>query len=449
MPRATAPSKAAIAFVCVVLAGRAARANGGAWQEGVPGTGSASSSDTGHKTDVAIEDEALTIDLHAEHAAVLVRYRMHNTGAAVKQDFFFPVERWGPNPDDETTPADLDAYHAAADGGDLTWEDVRAGIDPKAGSVSGPNWDADVTVIRWWKHSIIPFEAGQTREIVVHYESRYSESNESVSDDIHVSDAVFSYSLSPAATWKGPILKGQIDVNILHDDWEDVSIAKPKDRFQKIDDRHHRWTFENLEPTAADDMRIVAHSKYDEYPVSYTDEKRLNDQYVLRGRQYFLDHCDYTAKASSTLPPQGTHHYDVGNIRGDPRRETPAPWAEGAEGDGVGESISLHVTRPLPLHAILILPGYAGDREESWWNNNRVAALEVTLNGEHTFQADIPDERFVRPYVIRVRGYGKPVTSIQLVIKGVHRGKKFQDTCISLVKLRAALERKPAVTPAR
>lgn len=68
--------------------------NGGAWQSGVPETGTASASNKSQKTDVTIENEMLKIDLHPEYAAVDVHYRMHNTGPKVQQDFFFPVERW-------------------------------------------------------------------------------------------------------------------------------------------------------------------------------------------------------------------------------------------------------------------------------------------------------------------------------------------------------------------
>src|SRR6476661_3264107 len=69
-------------------------ANGGAWQIGVPLTGNAAASDKERSTNVVIEEENLTIDLHQEFAAVEVHYRMHNTGPKVLQDFFFPVERW-------------------------------------------------------------------------------------------------------------------------------------------------------------------------------------------------------------------------------------------------------------------------------------------------------------------------------------------------------------------
>ena len=81
--------------------------------------------------------------------------------------------------------------------------------------------------------------------------------------------------------------------------------------------------------------------------------------------------------------------------------------------------------------------------------NNRVAQLEITLNDENTFTESIPDERFEDPYLIRVRDYTKPVNKIKLVIKGVHRGTRFHDTCISLVELRAPLTKKPEIKGAR
>jgi hypothetical protein len=287
--------------------------------------------------------------------------------------------------------------------------------------------------------------------VTIHYKAGYAENDESVSDDLHISNASFAYSLSPAATWKGPIGKGKIEINILHPEPEDVSIQKPKDRFKKISDTRYEWDFENLKPTMADDIRIVAHSKYDSYTTGFSEEdatKRVS--YVLKEHQYFLDHTDYDATASSTLAAQGKHNYDVVNIKGDPTRETLSPWAEGVEGDGIGESITLNVKRPLPLYGILIQPGYYDyGNKEPWLKNNRVAALEITLNDERTFTETIPDEIFQRPYLIRVRDYTKPITKMKMVIKGVHRGTQFRDTCISLVKLRAPLGKKPEVHGAR
>ncbi|HEU5247634.1 MAG TPA: hypothetical protein VFU09_11130 [Candidatus Udaeobacter sp.] len=428
-------------------------ANGGAWQTGVPGTGSASASNQNRHTDVTIADETVKIDLHPDYASVEVRYRMQNTGPKVQQDFFFPVERWGKNPDSDmdTKASDIDDYRISVDGKELKWTDVSGPKEESSQAVSGQFWQQNVSTIKSWKKSVIPFERNQTHEVAIRYRAKYAENDESVSDDSHISDATFAYSLSPAATWKGSIGKGKIEINILHPEPEDVSIEKPKERFQKINDTHYEWTFENLKPTLADDIRIVAHSKYDKYPTGYSEEDfQRHASYVLREHQYFLDHTDYDATASSTLAAQGKHNYDVVNIKGDPSREIQSPWAEGVEGDGIGESITLNVKRPLPLYGILIRPGYYDyDNKDPWLKNNRVAALEITLNDEHTFTETIPDERFDEPYLIRVRDYTKPVNKIKLVIKSVHRGTQFHDTCISLVELRAALANKPEIKPAR
>src|SRR5438876_5016476 len=463
-------------------------ANGGAWQTGVPGTGSASASNKGRQANVTIEDETLKIDLHPGYAAVDVRYRIHNTGPKVQQDFFFPVERWEKNPDAdiEPTQSHIEHYKISVDGKDLKSTNVagakqqsserkektgkgneesseakeedseakQEGSDAEgedSETTSGPFWRQESSTIKSWKKSLIPFERNQTREVAIHYRAKYAENDESVSDDLHISDATFAYSLSPAATWKGPIGKGKIEINILHPEPEDVSIEKPKERFQKVSDTRYEWQFENLRPTLADDIRIIAHSKYDSYPTGYSEED-LNRRasYVIRNNQYFLDHKDYDATASSTLAPQGKRNYDVVNIKADPQRDLQTPWAEGAEGDGIGESITLDVKRPLPLYGILIRAGYYNyENKDPWWKNNRVAALEITLNDEHSFTETIPDERLDEPYLIRVRDYTKPVSKIKLVIKGVYRGTQFRDTCISLVELRAPLAKKPEVHGAR
>jgi hypothetical protein len=104
----------------------------------------------------------------------------------------------------------------------------------------------------------------------------------------------------------------------------------------------------------------------------------------------------------------------------------------------------------LPLYGILIRPGYWDyGNDDTWKKNNRVAALEITLNDEQTFTETIPDETFEHPYLIRVRDYTKPVNKIKLAIKGVHRGTESGNTCISLVELRAPLAKKPEVRGAR
>src|SRR5258708_6349773 len=136
----------------------------------------------------------------------------------------------------------------------------------------------------------------------------------------------------------GPIFKGKIQCNTLHPESVDVSIQKPKEQFKKISDTHYEWDFENLKPTLADDLRIVAHSKYDKYPTGYSEEDlSRRASYVLRDHQYFLDHTDYDATASSTLAAQGKHNYDVVNITGNPTREVPPPSVYALEHFGISD----------------------------------------------------------------------------------------------------------------
>ena len=431
-------------------------ANGGAWQTGVPKTGNVTASNKNQHTDVTIENEAVKIDLHREYADVDVHYRMHNTGPKVQQDFFFPVERWAPLVEDpesgvETKPGDVANYRISVDGEELTATDVPGPKGKPSEKASNELWGDIISTIKSWKKSVIPFEPNQTRDVAIHYQARYAENDEGVSDDIHMSNATFAYSLSPAATWKGAIGKGKIEINVLHPEPEDVSIEKPKKRFRKVSDTHYEWSFENLKPKLADDIRIIAHSKYDSYPSGYSGDYYENrSSYILRGHKYFVDHFDYDATASSTLPPQGEHHYDVVNIKADPRRDVESPWVEGAGGDGIGENITLNVKRAVPLYGILIRPGYwEYGSNDTWKKYNRVAVLEITLNDEQTFTENIPDETFQEPYLIRVRDYTKPISKIKMVIKGVHQGTETRNTCISLVKLRMPLAKKPEIQHAR
>lgn len=445
--------------------------NGGAWQTGVLVTGNAAATDQKKATNVTIEDEKLTIDLHHEFAAVEVRYRMKNTGGQVEQDFFFPVERWAESDGEDagTAQTDLEGYAISADGTELKFETVDAkGEKPKP--VKDKHWGDFKPGTRLWKKSRLPFAAGQTREIVIRYGSPYAAVQSSVSDDGHSEELYFRYSLSPAATWKGPIGKGKITVNYRHPRPEEIFILKPKDRFKKVSETQFVWEFQNLKPTLADDIKIVTHPAYDTYPargefkVDYEDQK-FRAEYVIEKNRYFVQHSDYDAVASSTLKPQAVptpspqpsatanssaeepteRNYEVVNIKG----MGDGTWAEGVDGDGIGENITLTVPKPKPLDAIMIMPGYKAYDATLWSKNNRVAELEITLNGEHTFTAAIPDQKFVELYPIPIRDYSKPVSTVKLTIKKVHPGTRYHDTCISHVELRVPLSKKPEIQSAR
>src|SRR5438093_8491594 len=187
-----------LALALFVGSGSILLGNGGAWQTGVPGTGSASASNKGQKTDVTIEDETLKIDLHPDYADVDVRYRMHNTGPKVQQDFFFPVERWGKNPaaDTVTKGSDIAHYQISVDRKELKSTNVAGPKERRSETkeetseakqesseaeeeggetTQGQYWEQNISTIKSWKKSVIPFERNQTREMAIRYRAKYAE----------------------------------------------------------------------------------------------------------------------------------------------------------------------------------------------------------------------------------------------------------------------------------
>ncbi len=422
----------ALSWACYV------QANGGATREGIPSTGHPTPSDGATQTDVTIDEETLVIDLHQEFAEVDVRYRMRNTGGGVNQPFFFPVEVWVQDLEDYRVEVDAQAVASTTVG------PARPRDPAEMYSLGKEN------TTKTWKKSEIPFKSGQSREVHIRYRCRYDQRSEDVSDNGSQSEASFAYALSPAATWKGPIGRGQVILNVLHPEPTSVSIQRPKNRFYRVSPTRYEWRFENLKPTLEDNIRIVVHPGYDFFPggsVRKSGEISGHAMYQIEGSKYFLSHSNYEVTASSTLKGDGKQTYEAGNVR---EYGSLGTWSEGVEGDGIGESLNITPARVLPLDSILISPGYRKrDQPELWWANGRVAKLEVVLNREHSFTVDIPNERFTGLYPIPIRDYPKPVKSVQLVIRGVHPGTKFQDTCISAVELRAKLAKKPKAHPVR
>ncbi len=100
--------------------------------------------------------------------------------------------------------------------------------------------------------------------------------------------------------------------------------------------------------------------KIRQYPTGYSEEELRSVVYDISSRNIntFSITPITMRRQVRRWQPQGKHNYDVVNIKDDPTREVQSPWVEGVEGDGIGESITLNVKRPLPLYGILIQPGY-------------------------------------------------------------------------------------------
>ena len=145
----------------------------------------------------------------------------------------------------------------------------------------------------------------------------------------------------------------------------------------------------------------------------------------------------------STLAPDGEISYAVTNLNDD---DPDNAWAEGKPGPGVGEWLELRPEVAKPLRAILMKPGYQKS-EELFRNNARPKKVKVILNGEHSFTADVPDKK--AECVIPVHSYAKPVSVIKLIFEEVWPGAKFEDLCVSGVRLEVKLDKKPNLPSVR
>lgn len=128
--------------------------------------------------------------------------------------------------------------------------------------------------------------------------------------------------------------------------------------------------------------------------------------------------------ASSVLKSQKGNFYEPDKMF-DGNRDT--AWVEAEEGDGVGETVTLHFGRQRKLAGFEIINGY--DKNETIWAaNSRIRQLEVATATGPSLDVTLQDVRGAR----RV-DFSKPVDTsfLELTIRSVYRGAKYRDTAVS------------------
>jgi hypothetical protein len=126
-------------------------------------------------------------------------------------------------------------------------------------------------------------------------------------------------------------------------------------------------------------------------------------------------------------------------------------WAEGSDGTGIGEWVSLKLATPVDLGAVAVFCGH-GDSERSYINNNRVhrgsieakteadfgdtaAGIDFSALGISSIGDRIDFSCDNRPGVTYVRVNRRGVVQIQVRIESVFLGDKKDDTHIAEVEL--------------
>jgi hypothetical protein len=442
--------------VALVLLGTGlALGNGGGFlRGGVRTTGGIAGFEPVATEHVRILDETLVIRAGRERTKVEVRYLMRNmTDKTVKVRFGFPIEEsmddnaYGPSgvavvP--HTSPKYCENYEIAARGKPLRmlWQGEK-----------NPEGDRRLVGLSGWNVSEITFAKGEEVPVTIRFESGYPGSYHSVSETSTTSAKLFRYRLSTAACWHGTLAEGRVIIEPDGIDLSDIRVIKPVNRFKKEGDRWI-WNFKDLEPTLEDDLEIECQpveNVFGEQPLAKEGAdglpSHLYADYIERGGRWSMMHSNYEVKASSTLAPEGGMRYDATHVRD---RWNDHVWSEGADGSGVGEWLELTPVAAKPLIGIHLKPGYqkkAKNDVSLFKANARPKTVRVELNGEHRFDAAIPDREEV--VVIPVRGYDKPVRRIRLTFTGVYPGDFYEDLCVTSVKLHARLDREPKLQPQR
>jgi hypothetical protein len=141
--------------------------------------------------------------------------------------------------------------------------------------------------------------------------------------------------------------------------------------------------------------------------------------------QYASDKDEFAYYATSCLASTPMR-YTVDNLF-DGKGDT--AWAEGVDGPGIGEKLRMAWGEPLAVESLRITNGYAKS-DAVFANNNRVKELKITLSNGKSWSVILADNGSPQTIPIDAK-----VHSIDLEIESVYPGTKYDDTCLSEVRV--------------
>lgn len=108
-------------------------------------------------------------------------------------------------------------------------------------------------------------------------------------------------------------------------------------------------------------------------------------------------------------------------------------WAEAAEGEGIGQTISFTFESPADLTKVLISAG-STDTPENYLNQPRPKDLHLVFDTGGSFDLTLEDE-FRKSQSFTIKG-AEGVTKVDVVISSVYRGRNGLDTAIAEVEFK-------------
>ena len=219
--------------------------------------------------------------------------------------------------------------------------------------------------------------------------------------------------------------------------------------FEHTDATTWTWNFKDFKPTFADDLAVETSPRVVSCPSTYGKDKDNVEggEYHCAGTAWTFELTDFQADASSTLSGGKYQAQNVNKSTDEIGKIQPnSCWAEGAPGDGIGEWLELTPKFPVLLDSVEIVNGLTAS-DTLFAANNRVKDAELTVNGNETVAIQLPDR--MTPTAIALPEKVGPLKSIRITIRSVYPGRKYQDTCITQVRLLRHLKTAPELNQVR
>ena len=458
---------------CMALLPSLAEANGGGYTRG-SAYGDILPFEMEEIGQVAMLEEDLQIDLWTSYADVKVAYKMKNTqNRPVKVRFGFPIEAemlpYDSSKENHRKSTAPRRYRVEARGREVPFRQVSQAVAPDEG---GEN------VIAAWMVSELEFAPGEELTLSIDCRVNHLVRVSYVSDE-SVERREMVYRLSSAAVWSGPIRKGKITVRPRSVEADEVSMGTPANRFKREGDTWV-WSFEDLEPTLADDIRIAVEPVEETWRSVVTDQKDslersadLRNFVVHRGAVWMrgMSPREIDLEASSTSKPlpavkgeDAPCGFDAGSLPVESMDwDTRYTWGEGVPGPGSGESVTVTLKKPERLAGFTIVPGYvdhygvcmkdkmpadSSDAARASSDFNSVTEMEVVVNGSWkktvVFEPGLQEDSWVS-----LASFKGKVKTLQLIIRRIEPGTKHDITCLSRLMLYRLLAKEPKIDPSR
>jgi len=428
-------------------------ANGGGYGSGVniqgnPSSGAVTSDKFSplNLEKIEMQTEDLEIDLFADTATVRVRYDFFNPGAHTVVSAAFPcvaleseMEGDDPNASKRATFTD---FTIAADNKSLLYA-VKKGDAPQ---VEGIQEDLDIKIPRWYAFQL-DFAPKQHRVLTVSYRAKYGKYTDTISDQEHAYPNTLTYLFSTAAIWAGPIRHGHVVIHAKSVDPNAVKIRGGKPgRFEHPSKDTWAWDFVDFKPTFSDDIAIETSPEINTY--SSVQGKGADHveggQYLSIGDRWQFELTDFKVSASSTLAGGKYSPDNVNKSSGDV--DLDSCWAEGVAGNGEGEWLEISAKVPVLLDTLQITNGLTVS-DALFRANNRIKKLDLSVNGGAPVTVQLPDQ--MDPFDIKLPETKAVVRTIRLTVREVYPGTKYQDTCVTRIRLLRNLTQAPAISPVR